>query len=396
MTVCVAGKNEMAINIAYYIKYNCPNIKLLGIVNEDDKGVNGYFRSYKWFLNFENIDNCTLDEIYNIDYLVFLSLEFDKLVNPNMFITKKLYNLHFSLLPAYKGMFTSAWPILRFEKYTGVTLHEIDRGIDTGNIIKQEKIFIDGGETAKTLHKKYMINGTLLVKNYIQQLIENTVSSDPQSVLGSTYFSKRSIDYQNLQVRLNVTAYELDAQIRAFSYRAYQIATVFEKKIIRCSITHQKSNCRAGKILAENGHSITVSTIDFDVILYKDRFIEFINACKTNDIEMVKQLFDLAYLEDKTKEGWTPLIVACYNNSIETAAYLLGIGADVNAINNKGTTSLMYAKSAVIKTNKYDILNLILSYKPNIYTKDYSGKDVFFYLKSESIDVANFIKNHNN
>ena len=135
MTVCIAGKNEMAIDIAYYIKYNCPNIKLLGIVNEDDKGVNGYFRSYKWFLNFENIDLCTLDDIYKIDNLLFLSLEFDKLVNPDKFLTKKIYNLHFSLLPAYKGMFTSAWPILRFEKYTGVTLHEIDKGIDTGNII---------------------------------------------------------------------------------------------------------------------------------------------------------------------------------------------------------------------------------------------------------------------
>ena len=237
--------------------------------------------------------------------------------------------------------------------------------------------------------------GTLLVKNNLKNLIENTVSSYPQTALGSTYFSKKSIDYQNLNVKLNVTACELDVQIRAFTYREYQVASVFENKIIRSSITNQKSNCRAGKIVSENENSLVISTIDFDVILYKDRFSEFIDACKSNNLKLVQQLFDEAYLEDRTKQGWTPLIVSCYNNSIETAAYLLGLGADFNAVNNNGTTVLMYAKSAVRITNKYDILDLILSYKPDIHIKDYSGKDVFYYLKSESIEVANFIKNYN-
>ena len=394
MTVCIAGKNEMAIDIAYYIKYNCPNIKLLGIVNEDDKGVNGYFRSYKWFLNFENIDLCTLDDIYKIDNLLFLSLEFDKLVNPDKFLTKKIYNLHFSLLPAYKGMFTSAWPILRFEKYTGVTLHEIDRGIDTGSIISQEKIYLNSSETVQTLYKKYMYHGTLLVKNNIQNLIESTISSFPQAVIGSTYFSKRSIDYQNLHIRLDVTAYQLDAQIRAFTYREYQIVSIFGNKISRCYITNKKSNFKPGKILEENEYSITVSTIDFDVILYKDRFPEFIDACKNNNIYVVKQHFDKANLEDRTNEGWTPLIVACYNNSIEAAAFLLEMGANPNAINYKGTTVLMYAKNAVLKTHQYDILTLVLKYKPDIYSKDFMARDIFYYLKDQFNEVANFIKNY--
>ena len=394
MTFCVAGKNEIAIDIASFIKETYPNIKLIGIVNKADKGVNGYFKSYKWFLDFAKIRECTLEDTYCIDNLLFLSLEFDKIINPSKFLSKKLYNLHFSLLPAYKGMYTSAWPILNCEKYTGVTLHEIDRGIDTGNIITQEKIYLNSTETVQTLYKKYMYHGTLLVKNSIQYLIESTITSFPQAVIGSTYFSKRSIDYQNLHIKLDVTAYQLDAQIRAFTYREYQIVSVFGNKICRCYITNQKSNYRPGKVLEENEYSITVSTIDFDVILYKDRFPEFIDACKNNNISIVKQLFDMANLEERTNEGWTPLIVACYNNSVEVAAFLLKMGANPNAINYKGTTVLMYAKNAVLKTHQYDILTLILKYKPDIYNKDFMARDIFYYLKDQSTEVANFIKNY--
>lgn len=103
MTICVAGKNEIAIEIASYIKKTYPNIELIGIVNNVEKGINGYFRSYKWFLDFSKIKECTLKDIYGIEDLVFISLEFDKIICPNKFISKKLYNLHFSLLPAYKG-----------------------------------------------------------------------------------------------------------------------------------------------------------------------------------------------------------------------------------------------------------------------------------------------------
>ena len=169
-------------------------------------------------------------------------------------------------------------------------------------------------------------------------MIENRVCSFPQTVVGSTYFSKKSIDYQNLQIKLDVTAYQLDAQIRAFSYREYQIISILGNKINRCFITNQKSNHRPGKILAENEYSITLSTIDFDVVLYKDRFTEFIGACKNNNIIIAQQLFNETYLEDKTEKGWTPLIVACYNNSIDVVSYLLKMGANVHAINNNGTT----------------------------------------------------------
>ena len=67
--------------------------------------------------------------------IFFISLEFDKIINTSLFKTTNLFNIHFSLLPRYKGMYTSILPILNGDKISGVTLHKIDRGIDTGDII---------------------------------------------------------------------------------------------------------------------------------------------------------------------------------------------------------------------------------------------------------------------
>ena len=75
---------------------------------------------------------------------MFISLEYHRLIDPLKFVTSKLYNPHFSLLPAYKGMYTSALPLLNDEKDAGVTLHHIDSGIDTGDIIDQIIFPIEG------------------------------------------------------------------------------------------------------------------------------------------------------------------------------------------------------------------------------------------------------------
>ena len=394
MTICIAGKNEIAINTMLFIKERYPNINVIGIANAADKGVNAYFRSFKWFLNFSDIPEVALDDIYEMENLVFISLEFDKLILPHKFLSKKLFNIHFSLLPAYKGMYTSAWPILNGEEFSGVSLHEINRGIDTGDIIEQVKFKLDLSETVQTLYKKYMEFGTTLIKKQLQSLIDNSYYKFPQPSIGSTYYSKKSINYQNLSIKLNVTASQLDAQIRAFTYREYQILSVLGHKISRSYITNKQSNLPAGKIISEDEESMKISTIDFDVILYKDKFEEFINACERNDLKAVKRLFHHANLEEKTNEGWTPLIVACYNNSFETAAYLLTQGADVDASNYKGTSVIMYAKNAVLNTGNFNILKLVLSYNPNIFNKDFHNKDIFEYLKDQSIGVAEYIKNY--
>jgi len=60
-------------------------------------------------------------------------------------------NIHGSLLPRYRGRTPHVWAIINGETETGVTVHVMDEGVDTGPIIAQEKIPIGPSETGATM-----------------------------------------------------------------------------------------------------------------------------------------------------------------------------------------------------------------------------------------------------
>ncbi len=73
------------------------------------------------------------------------------------------FNLHASLLPAYRGAAPINRAIMNGEKETGVTTFFLKHEIDTGNIIFQAKLAISDEDTAGTLHDKLMLLGAELV-----------------------------------------------------------------------------------------------------------------------------------------------------------------------------------------------------------------------------------------
>ncbi|NNK97299.1 MAG: methionyl-tRNA formyltransferase, partial [Desulfobacterales bacterium] len=61
-------------------------------------------------------------------------------------------NYHPSLLPKYRGGSAINWAIISGEKETGVTIHFIDEGVDTGPILLQEKVAIEPDDTVKSVY----------------------------------------------------------------------------------------------------------------------------------------------------------------------------------------------------------------------------------------------------
>lgn len=138
MKYCIAGKNEIAIfGVELLLKSGISRDKIVACCNSNDTGINGWQPSFRNYCIRNNILVLHLEEIYNLVALVFISLEFDKIIKISKFRSRALFNIHFSLLPEYKGMYTSAMPILEGREYSGVTLHKLDEGIDTGDIIDQ-------------------------------------------------------------------------------------------------------------------------------------------------------------------------------------------------------------------------------------------------------------------
>lgn len=93
---------------------------------------------------------------------------------------KGTFNLHASLLPQYRGAAPINHAIINGEKETGLTTFLLDKEIDTGEIIKQEKIAIEDDETAGTLHDKLMMLGNKVVVETIKMIEEGKVKSQSQ------------------------------------------------------------------------------------------------------------------------------------------------------------------------------------------------------------------------
>lgn len=91
------------------------------------------------------------------------------------------FNLHASLLPQYRGAAPINWAIINGEQETGVTTFFIREGVDTGNIILQERISIHNEDDAGTLHDKLMIKGAQLVKKTVDRLAKGAITTTAQS-----------------------------------------------------------------------------------------------------------------------------------------------------------------------------------------------------------------------
>ena len=114
------------------------------------------------------------------------------------------FNLHASLLPQYRGAAPINHAIINGEKETGLTTFLLDKEIDTGEIIMQEKVVIEDNETAGTLHDKLMLLGNKVVVETIKIIEEGRVQSQSQEMI---------IERDNLQLKPAPKIFKEDCRI---------------------------------------------------------------------------------------------------------------------------------------------------------------------------------------
>jgi methionyl-tRNA formyltransferase len=114
------------------------------------------------------------------------------------------FNLHASLLPQYRGAAPINHAIINGEKETGLTTFLLDKEIDTGEIIMQEKVTIEDDETAGTLHDKLMVLGNKVVVETIKIIEEGRVQSQSQDMI---------IERDNLQLKPAPKIFKEDCKI---------------------------------------------------------------------------------------------------------------------------------------------------------------------------------------
>jgi methionyl-tRNA formyltransferase len=380
--IVIAGKNNIAIEALNYLilDFKIQKSDLVVICNQTDNGVDNWHMSLKKYAHEFGVREISLKEAED-KAQIFFSLEFDKLINLGNFKTNSIFNIHFSLLPKYKGMYTSLWPILNEEKETGCTLHEIDNGIDTGKIIDQVSFQISMHESSADLYQKYIKTAIYLFKKNFKSIYEGKWNSTPQSIENSTYFSKKSFDFSNARIDINTTAWQIGRQIRALSFRQYQLPRLFDCNIVNYEISSKKSSLKPGSIINEDENHINIATIDYDMNLYKDKCEEICAILKNYDLPNIEEkLKHLTSIEDRSSESLTLLMLAALNGRVHAARKLIQLGADVNAVDYQGATALMYAKDYALKSGNRDIFRILIASGADIEARDLLGRNLNSYI----------------
>lgn len=394
MLICVAGKNNISVDVLEYLYLNNKErYELCVVCNKTEHGENTWQKSLRFFAEKMGIAEYSLADLYDREDLIFLSLEFDQIIDPLKFKSDRLYNIHFSLLPQYKGMYTSILPILNGEEYVGVTFHKIDSGIDTGDIIEQKKFELKDFYTSRDLYLNYIKTGTRLMIENIDRVIEENIAAYPQPSRTSSYYSRKSIDYSNIVIDLCQTADGILRQIRAFSFREYQLPVVYEKRIISAYITDIRSKQKPGTVIYKNETGMMMATIDYDIFLFFDRFDELLDACEMGDLEKAERICSVKeHINAQNEKGCSPLMVATYHNKTDIVKYLISIGADIKMVDNNGANLLMYAKDAFLRSGNTELCLLYREMGLESQLCDYAGKNLNDYIENIPDEQKRYFK----
>ena len=96
-------------------------------------------------------------------------------------------NIHASLLPKYRGAAPIQWAILEGEKETGVTIMQMNEGLDTGDMLTKVIVPIENTDTGESLFDKLAEAGAKLLIETIPQIEAGEITPQPQDDSLSTY-----------------------------------------------------------------------------------------------------------------------------------------------------------------------------------------------------------------
>lgn len=342
--LCIAGKNSIAINCLKYLGDLMPKERILCMPNNEDTGVNLYQPSFRKFAQLNNYTIVNIEDITCIKNLIFISLESSRLLKLNNFSSRKFFNIHFSLLPKYRGMYTSAHPILCDEKLSGVTLHLIDEGIDTGPIIDQISFPLEDDLCAEDLYERYLHYGELLFKKNIHSLLDGSYASVPQNQSIGSYFSNKSIDYKNLQINFYGSAKDIKNQFRAYTFRNFQLPRFLGYEISRTIVLPANSLGEPGSVVQECENYFIVNTADYQIKLFKDFYTQFWSAVIDGNLQTTIDLISKVSEIDKfDPQGHNALMHAILGQNLDIILELIRSGANPFVENLSGLSPFKVA-----------------------------------------------------
>ena len=170
-------------------------------------------------------------------------------------------NIHASLLPKYRGASPIQHVIIEGEEKTGITVMQMDAGIDTGDMLYKKEIPIEAEENYETLHDKLTVLGGEAIVEAIELLEQGKLVPEKQEDSDSCYAPK--IAKEMGRIEFSKSAAEIDRLIRGMTpwpsaYTGYQGKQLKIWKAVPLE-TYDNKGRSGGEILEVSKNSVIVA-----------------------------------------------------------------------------------------------------------------------------------------
>ena len=178
------------------------------------------------------------------------------------------FNLHFSVLPRWRGAAPVQHSILSGDLETGVTLFKIDSGLDTGHVVGVAETVIEPDETSGELLQRLSSLGLTLLNQELPKLYAGTFSLSEQD--GITTLAPK-IQRADARISFNSSAKEIENMVRAMNPEPMAWCSLEGEpmRVIRARVSNQRVELAPGevtlveqKVLVGTGSDVALELIE--------------------------------------------------------------------------------------------------------------------------------------
>ena len=172
-------------------------------------------------------------------------------------------NIHASLLPAYRGAAPIQWCVINGEEKTGVTIMQMAKGMDTGDILLQKEVVLDEKETGGSLFDRLMETGAELIVEALPKIEAGELIPVVQKEELATYAGKitkdmGNIDFTKAAVTIERLIRGLNPWPSAFTHYKGKILKIWEADVVSECVNAE--NPVPGTVIAMDKESFTLAT----------------------------------------------------------------------------------------------------------------------------------------
>lgn len=271
--IVVVGKNALAVECLRTILAAGDDV-VLALPDPSDDGEDGWQPSFRRFAATAGVPLRVAIDINDPDFVAeiaetrpdfILSFQAAQLMKAALIAVPAIaaLNLHFGPLPRYRGVAPIAWALINGEAATGVTLHHIEVGIDSGPIISSNSVPIRAEDTGRTMYDRCSEAGVELFRQSWPGVRRETPPGTPQAESEALYYNRHSIDFSRRTVAWQGDAEAIANWVRAFIFPPFQFPVVnlgsFQLEISSVRWDRLPHRGRPGEILAVADDAITVA-----------------------------------------------------------------------------------------------------------------------------------------